>query len=144
VLLESSYLVRAGSRLRTPQDVDQPGVRVAVRARAAYELYLSRTLKHAELLRMTQGDLDRFANGEGDVMAGLRPVLEDFAARNPQFEVMSEPFASVGQAMGVAQGRGPALAYVSAFVEEMKAGGFVQQALEESGARARVAPAARG
>lgn len=142
VLIESCYLVRRGSRFRTPADVDQPGVRIVARARAAYDLYLSRTLKHAALVRFEDGELERFAAGEGDVASGIRPMLEDFAATHPGLQVMAEPFASVGQAMGLAKGRAPAFAYLEAFVEELKASGFVAAALKDSGSRAAVAPPA--
>jgi len=143
VLIESAYAVRAGSGLGAPEDIDRPGVRIVARARAAYDLYLGRTLKHAELLRHADGEAERFAAGEGDALAGIRPMLEDFVAAHPGFEVMRTPFASVGQAMGVAKGRGPAFPYLEAFVEEMKASGFVAEALRESGSRAAVAPPAR-
>jgi polar amino acid transport system substrate-binding protein len=140
VLIESNFLVRSGSRFRTPEDIDQPGVRIVVRARAAYDLYLGRTLKHAELLRYEDGEMERFAAGEGDAAAGIKPMLEDFVVGRGGFDVMRTPFASVGQAMGVAKGRGPAFAYLEAFVEEMKASGFVAAALVASGSRASVAP----
>jgi polar amino acid transport system substrate-binding protein len=140
VLIESCYVTRPGSRLATPADVDQPGISIVARARAAYDLYLSRTLKHAQLIRHEDGEMDRFAAGEGDVMAGIRPMLEDFVAAHPGYRVMAEPFATVGQAMGVARGRGEAFAWLEAFVEEMKAEGVVAAALAESGSRATVAP----
>jgi len=142
VLIESCYVTRPGSALETPADVDRPGVKIVARARAAYDLYLSRTLKHAELIRYEDGEMDRFAAGEGDVMAGIRPMLEDFVAVQAGYAVMAEPFASVGQAMGMPKGRGEAFAYLEAFVEEMKADGLVAAALAESGSRATVAPAA--
>ena len=142
VLIESNYVVREGSPLRTPQDVDQPGVRIIVKTRAAYDLYLTRTLKHAELVRLNDDEMERFAEGDGDVLAGIKPMLEDFTQNRPGLKVMQTPFASVGQAMGMAKGRGPAFAYLEAFVEEMKASGFVAAALKESNSRATVAPPA--
>jgi len=142
VLIQSNYLVRTGSHLRTPEDVDRPGVRIIARARAAYDLYLSRTLRHAQLVRYADGEMERFAAGEGDAAAGIKPMLEDFIAGRSGLEVMQTPFASVGQAMGVAKGRGPAFAYLEAFVEEMKACGFVAEALAASRSRATVAPPA--
>ena len=143
VLIESNYLIRTGSHFCTPEDVDQPGVRIIARARAAYDLYLTRTLKHAQLVRYEDGEMDRFAAGEGDAAAGIKPMLEDFIAGRAGFEVMQTPFAAVGQAMGIAKGRGPAFAYLEAFVEEMKASGFVAAALEASHSRASVAPPAQ-
>ncbi len=142
VLIESNYVARAGSRFRTLEDIDQPGVRVVARTRAAYDLYLTRTLKHAELVRFEDGELDHFVAGAGDVASGIKPMLEDYFAGKPGFEILPTPFASVGQAMGVAKGRGPAFPYLEAFVEEMKASGFVAAALKESGSRAAVAPPA--
>lgn len=142
VLIESNYVARAGSRFAAAADVDQPGVTVITRARAAYDLYLSRTLKSATVLPIEDGELDRFAAGEGDLASGIKPMLEDYFAGKPGFRILEPPFASVGQAMGVAKGRAPAFAYLEAFVEELKASGFVEAALKESGSRATVAPPA--
>jgi polar amino acid transport system substrate-binding protein len=142
VLIQSHFVTRAGSRFKTPADVDQPGVTVVSRVRAAYDLYLTRTLRHAQLLRLEGGWLDEFVAGAGDVAAGIRPMLEDYFNGKPGFEIMAAPFASVGQAMGLAKGRGPAFAYLQAFIEEVKQSGFVAAALQESGSRAVVAPPA--
>jgi polar amino acid transport system substrate-binding protein len=142
VLIESNFVARAGSRFRTAADVDQDGVVVVTRARAAYDLYLARTLEHAKVLPIADGELDGFVDGEGDLASGIRPMLEDYFAGRPGFEILDPPFVTVGQAMGVAKGRGPAFAYLEAFIEQMKASGFVAAALKESGSRATVAPPA--
>lgn len=140
VLIESSYVVREGSPLKTPEDVDQPGVKVIVKSRAAYDLYLTRTLKHAELVRYDSGEMDRFVMGEGDALGGIKPMLQAFVRNHPGLTVMQTPFATIYQAIGVAKGRGPALSYLEAFVEEMKASGFVAAALQQMGSEATVAP----
>ena len=142
VLIESNFVVRADGPFRTAADVDHDGVAVVTRARAAYDLYLSRNLKAAKVLPIPDGELDAFAAGAGDVAAGIRPMLEDFFASRPGYRILEPPFASVGQAMGVPKGRGAAFAYLEAFVEEMKASGLVAEALAESGSRALVAPPA--
>ena len=142
VLIESCYLARADGPFRTAGDVDREGVTVVTRARAAYDLYLSRNLKAAKVLPIPDGELDAFAAGTGDVASGIRPMLEDYIAGRPGLRILEPPFATVGQAMGMPKGRGPAFAYLEAFLEEMKASGFVARALAESGSRAAVAPPA--
>lgn len=142
VLIESCYLARADGPFASAADVDREGVTVVTRARAAYDLYLSRNLKAAKVLPIENGELDAFAGGQGDVASGIRPMLEDWMAKGPGFRILEPPFATVGQAMGMPKGRGPAFAYLEAFVEEMKASGFVARALAESGSSATVAPPA--
>jgi polar amino acid transport system substrate-binding protein len=142
VLIESCFVARAGSPFRTADDVDRPGVTVVTRARAAYDLYLSRNLRAAKVLPIADSELDAFVAGQGDVASGIRPMLEDYFAGKPGFRILEPPFATVGQAMGLAKGRAPAFAYLEALVEELKASGFVEAALKESGSRATVAPPA--
>ena len=142
VLIESNYVARQGSRFKTSADADQEGVTVITRARAAYDLYLSRNLKAAKVLAIPDGELDAFVGGQGDLASGIRPMLEDYFQGKSGFVILDPPFASVGQAMGVAKGRGAAHPYLEAFVEEMKAEGFVAAALKESNSRATVAPPA--
>ncbi|MGZ3369979.1 MAG: transporter substrate-binding domain-containing protein [Caulobacteraceae bacterium] len=142
VLIESNFVARADGPFRTSDDVDRAGVTVITRARAAYDLYLSRNLKAARVLPIPDGELDAFVAGQGDVASGIRPMLEDYFKGRPGYRILEPPFASVGQAMGLAKGRGEAFAYLEAFVEELKASGFIQAALKESGSRATVAPPA--
>jgi polar amino acid transport system substrate-binding protein len=139
VLIESNFVARADGPFRTAADVDREGVTVVTRARAAYDLYLSRNLKAAKVLPIPDGELDAFVTGAGDVASGIRPMLEDFFAGRPGYRILEPPFAAVGQAMGVPKGRGAAFAYLEAFVEEMKSSGLVAQALRESNSRATVA-----
>ena len=141
-LIESCFVARDDGPFRTSVDVDRGGVTVVTRARAAYDLYLSRTLKAARVLPIPDGELDAFVAGRGDVASGIRPMLEDYFADKPGYRILEPPFAAVGQAMGLAKGRAAAFAYLEAFVEELKASGFVEAALKESGSRATVAPPA--
>jgi polar amino acid transport system substrate-binding protein len=142
VLIESCFVARADSPFRGSADVDREGVTVITRARAAYDLYLSRNMKAAKVLPIADGELDAFIAGQGDLASGIRPMLEDYFAARPGYRILEPPFASVGQAMGLAKGRASAFAYLEAFVEELKASGFVETALRDSGSRATVAPPA--
>jgi polar amino acid transport system substrate-binding protein len=121
--------------------MDRAGVRIGVMGRAAYDLYLTRTLKSAELVRGTAGYLDDFVAGKTDSAAGIRQLLDAYAATHPGLRVMPEAFTIVSQAMGAPKGNKGG-AYLRAFVEEMKASGFVKTALAKSGQDATVAPAA--
>jgi polar amino acid transport system substrate-binding protein len=143
--IEATYLVPAGSRLRVVGDVDDKGVRVAAPARANYELFLSRHLTRAELVRAQSAEaaFDLLATGAVDALAGLRQALIDLAPRLPGSRMLEGRFMAVQQAVGVPRGRAAALAYLRAFVEDAKASGLVARAIAETGARGvAVAPRA--
>lgn len=145
VLIEGTYMVLKDSPLQTVADVDRPGHRISVGPKSAYDLFLSRTLKHAELVRAHVGGgeamVQLFLRDKLDAAAGVRQPLEDHAKTNPNVRVMSDRFMEIRQAMGTHQGRDAGAAYLKAFVEEMKASGFVADALARSGQKATVAPA---
>jgi len=143
--IEATYLVPAGSPLRSIEDVDREGVRVGAPARAAYELFLSRSLQRAQLVRAPSGDaaVDLFATGKVEVLAGLRQALLPLAEKFPGSRVLGGQFFGVQQAIGVPKGREAGVQYLRGFVEEAKASGLVGQAIEKTGARGvSVAPRA--
>ena len=126
--IECTYLVPPGSPITSVDEVDRPGVRVASAPRAAYDLWLERNLRHAELVRppTLAGSFELFVEQGLDALAGLRPALLTDAGRLPGSRVLDGRFSSVQQAMGTPRGRDEAgIAYLRAFVEEMKASGFV-------------------
>ena len=126
--IECTYLVPPGSPIAAIDDVDQPGRRVASAPRAAYDLWLERNLRHAELVRSPSlgGSFDLFIDEGLDALAGLRAALMNDAARLPGSRVLDGTFSSVQQAMGTPRGRDHAgFNYLWAFVEEMKTSGFV-------------------
>jgi polar amino acid transport system substrate-binding protein len=132
VLIESTYLVREDSPLRTTDQADRPDMRIGVMGRAAYDLYLTRTLKAAQIVRGDPGYLDDFMAGKTDAAAGIRQMLADYARGRTGLRILPGAFAVVQQAMGVAKGN-PAGPWLAAYVEEMKASGFVARALRDSG-----------
>jgi polar amino acid transport system substrate-binding protein len=134
--IEASYLVSAGSPLRAAAEVDRAGIRVAAPARANYELYLGRTLRHAELVRAASAEaaFELLAGGRVDALAGLRQGLVDLAPRLSGARVLDGRFMGVQQAIGVPRARGAALAYLRGFVEEAKASGLVARAIAATGA----------
>lgn len=144
VLIEGTYMVRADSPMKSVGDVDRPGMRISVGPNSAYDLFLTRTLKHAQLVRAESGGgramIDLFLKDRLDAAAGVRQPLEDYARTDPSVRVMRDRFMDIRQAMGTPQGRPAGAAYLKAFVEEMKASGFVADALKRSGQQATVAP----
>jgi len=145
VVIEGTYMVRADSPLRRVDEVDRAGVRIAVGSKAAYDLYLSRTLKHAELVRApsSAAAMELFVKEGLDAAAGVRQPLVKFAAAHADLRVMDERFMAIEQAMCMPQGRAAGARYLRAFVEEMKASGFVAAGLSRSGqGDAMVAPPA--
>jgi polar amino acid transport system substrate-binding protein len=144
--IEATYLVPAASRLRAAAEVDDVGVRVAAPARANYELYLSRSLERARLVRAPTPDaaFDLLVAGEVEALAGLRQALLGLAPKLPGSRLLDGQFMAVQQAVGMPRGREAGLAYLREFVEDAKASGLVARAIERTGARGvSVAPSAR-
>jgi polar amino acid transport system substrate-binding protein len=145
VVIEGTYLVPTGSPLRNVDEVDRAGVRIAVGNKAAYDLYLTRTLKHAELVRApsSAAAVDLFLREKLEAAAGVKQPLVQFAAAHPEVRVMEGRFMAIEQAMCMPQGRAAGARYLRQFVEEMKASGFVAAGLQKSGqGDAMVAPPA--
>ena len=131
VIIEGVYLVPKDSALKTVGDVDRAGVRVGVNKGSAYDLFLTRTLKAAQLVRGESG-IDLFVNDKLDAAAGVKQPLVEYAKTNPAVRVMDGRFMEIQQAMGTPLGRDAGAKYLRRFVEEMKAGGFVADALKRS------------
>jgi polar amino acid transport system substrate-binding protein len=144
VLIEGTYLASANSPLQKIEDVDKDGIRVAVAENSAYDLYLTRSLKNAKLVRGTNSAaaVAEFEQGKTDVLAGVRQPLVTYANAHPGTRVMEGRFMGIQQAMCSPKGREAAARYLHGFIEEMKQSGFVAKALAESGQSATVAPAA--
>jgi len=146
VVIEGTYAVPADSALRSIDDVDREGVRVSVGNKSAYDLYLTRTLKRATLVRAetSPGAIEMFLKDRLEAVAGVKQPLVRLAAGNPGVRVVEGRFMQIEQAMGTPKGRVGGAAYLRQFVEEMKADGFVAAALERSGQLdAAVAPPSR-
>lgn len=131
VLIEGTYMVPKDSKLTKIEDVDSAGVRIGVNKGSAYDLYLSRTLKQATLLRGDDG-VAMFKNDKLEAAGGVRQPLEQYAKTDPGVRVMAGRFMAIQQAMGMPKGRPLAHQYLRGFVEEMKASGFVADALKRS------------
>jgi polar amino acid transport system substrate-binding protein len=144
VLIEGAYLVRQDSPLRANEEVDRAGQRVVVGLGSAYDLHLTREIKAATILRAPSSPavVDYFLEHGAEVAAGVKQQLEADAARVPGLRLLPGRFMVIRQAMGCPRSRGPeAAAALHAFVEEMKASGFVAQALARHGIQgAGVAP----
>lgn len=135
VIIEGTYLVRADSPLKRAADVDRSGVRVAAGAGSAYELFLSRTLKSAQLVRRPTGAeaFEAFMSEGLEAMGSVRQVLLQLAKKHSGLRVMDDSFMTIKQAMGTPRPREAGARYLSSFIEEQKANGFVAAALQRSG-----------
>ncbi len=143
VIIEGTYMVRADSPLKQIGDVDATGVCVAVGKGAAYDLFLTRSLQHAELVRAatSAAAIELFVAQSLDAVAGVRQPLAAYAAGHSGLRVMNGRFTAIDQAMVTPKGRPLGWQHVASFVEEVKANGFVAAALERSGqVDASVAP----
>ena len=144
VLIEGSYLVRADSPIQANEEVDQPGRRVTVGLGSAYDLYLTRQLQHAQIVRAPTSPtvVDVFVEQGLDVAAGVKQQLQADTLRFPDLRLLPGRFMVIKQAMGTPKGRGEAAAaFLHQYVEEMKSSGFVADALLRHGIKgAIVAP----
>lgn len=143
VIIEGTYLVERDSPYQTVSDLDQAGLQLAVGKGAAYDLFLTRSLSHAQLERAdtSAGAVDLFIERDLDAAAGVRQPLQKVADADPRYRVLPDAFTAIRQAMAVPRGREAGAAYVRGFVERKKAEGFIHTALAQSGqADVTVAP----
>jgi len=144
VEIEATYLVPPGSPIKAIPDVDRPGIRIAISDRSAYDLYLTRHLKHAELIRARGDDVfKRFLSDKLDAMAGLRPGLVKNQEKLPGSRILDGKFTAVQQAAGAPKGRPAGAKYLKEFIEDVKATGLVAKLIEKNNVRGlTVAPKA--
>jgi polar amino acid transport system substrate-binding protein len=146
VLIEGAYMVPYFSPIRANEEVDRPGIRVAVGKGSAYDLFLSRELKQAEIVRAPTSPtvVDVFVEQMLEVAAGVKQQLEADQQRFAGYRLLPGRFMVIQQAMGTPKSRGAeAAAYLAQFVEDMNSSGFVADALHRHGIQgASVAPAA--
>jgi polar amino acid transport system substrate-binding protein len=141
VVIEGTYLVPADSPFTDAASVDRAGVRIAAGKNSAYDLHLSRSLRHATLVHTpsSAAAIDLFLGGGTDVVAGVRQPLA--AAAGTAHRVLPDRFLEIRQAMALPRGRPAGAARLRTFIEAMKASGFAAAALARSGqGEAAVAP----
>ena len=131
VIIEGVYVVPAGSPLKAVGDIDRAGIRIAVNKGSAYDLFLTRTLKSAELVRSADGR-ETFVDDRLDALAGVKQPMAAFVGQHPGTRMIDGRFMEIRQAMGTPRGRDAAARYLAGFVEELKASGFVADALKRS------------
>jgi polar amino acid transport system substrate-binding protein len=140
VEIEATYLVPENSPLQNIADVDRPGVRIAVSNRSAYDLYLTRTLEHAELHRAKGlgGTLELFMNEGLEALAGLRPALNEDIKKMPGAKILNGYYATVQQAVGTRPENSAAARFLQDFVMEARSSGLVAQLIERHGVEGRL------
>jgi polar amino acid transport system substrate-binding protein len=140
-VIEGVFAVPADSPIAAAGDVDRDGIRVAVRAGSAYDLYLSRTLQHAQVVRGEDGT-GLFLAEHLEVVAGIRQPIADFAAAHGAVRVLEPRFMEIRQAVGTTRSRGDeTIRFLQEFVAELKSGGLIAAALRRAGREdATVAP----
>jgi len=141
--IEATYLVPAGSAIRSVAEVDQPGRRCAVTARSAYGLWLENNYKQGKLLQFNSADeaIKAFVDAKMDAYAGLRPGLIDVAAKLPGSRILDGQFTAVQQAVGTPKKNTAGFAFLRDFVEEAKKSGVVASMIERHGVTGRLSVA---
>jgi len=142
VLIEGVFAVPSQSPLITVDDVDSAGVRIGVNQGSAYDLFLSRTLAHATLVRGAAGT-EEFLTRNLEAVAGIRQPMTEFVSAHHGIRLIQDPFMQIRQAVGVPKASRPeTVRFLHALVEELKASGFIADALRRAGQTAAVAPPA--
>lgn len=135
LIIEGTYLVPPGSSIKSCAEVDRAGLRIGVAAGSAYDLFLSRNIKNAEFVRAADTDstFQLILDKKVDVVAGVRQALAANSSKLPGSRVLEERFMAIEQAAGMPKGREEGLRYLREFIEEMKASGYVERSLKNSG-----------
>ena len=137
--IELGYLIPGGSPISTLADVDRPGIRVAVPEKGGSDIFLSRALKNAVVVRGSDADaLEMLKSGRADVFAGNKPTLFEMLNGLPGFRVLDGRFATEPVAMAIPKGRDLGMTYARKFVEDAKSEGLVKAAIERAGVRGAV------
>jgi polar amino acid transport system substrate-binding protein len=143
VIIEGVYVVKKDSPLKSVADVDAKGVRIGVIKNSAYDLFLTRTLKNATLVRSGDG-AGTFLEEGLEAAGGVRQMINAFAKQHPEVRIIDGRFMEIQQAMGTQKGREAGARFIKDYIEEMKANGFVADALKRSNQPdASVAPPAK-
>jgi polar amino acid transport system substrate-binding protein len=141
VLIEGVFAVPGPSRLATVGDVDSAGVRIGVTRGSAYDLFLSRTLQHATVVRGADGTGEFLAQNL-EASAGIREAMTAFVASHSGLRLIDERFMEIRQAVGTAKTKSAeTTSFLHGLVEELKATGFIADSLRRAGQSAAVAPA---
>ena len=143
VIIEGVFVVPEDSPIRSVEDADRPGMRIGVKKGSAYDLFLTRTLAHAEVVRGSEGS-DVFTEQHLEVAAGIRAPMAAFAGAHPGLRVVEPRFMEIRQAVGTSPGKAPqTLEFLRSSIEDLKRDGFVAAALRRAGRDdAAVAPLA--
>lgn len=141
--IEATYLVPAGSPIQSIGEVDRPGVTISVSARSAYDLWLERNIKQAEIRRVPGIDAsyDQFVNDKLDALAGLKPRLLSDVEKLPGARILEGKFTAVQQAVGTGKPNTAAAEWLASFVEEAKSSGLVASLIEKHGVTGRLSVA---
>jgi polar amino acid transport system substrate-binding protein len=132
VVIEGVFVVPQDSAVTTTADVDREHMRIGVKKGSAYDLFLSRTLQHASVVRGDDG-VDVFRDLGLEVAAGIKQPMTEFVDSHPGYRLIEGRFMEIQQAMGTSRTRGPeTIQFLRAFVEELKAGGFIADALRRA------------
>jgi polar amino acid transport system substrate-binding protein len=133
--IEGTYLVPPGSALGAIAEVDHENVRVGVSSKSAYDLFLTRNLKHAQLVRESSPEaaFELLVARKVDVLGGVRQHLVAHTEKLPGSRVLEGRFMAIQQALGIPKARQAGLTYLREFIEEVKASGLVARALEKAG-----------
>jgi polar amino acid transport system substrate-binding protein len=133
--IDTTYLVPAESPFREPEEVDGDGIRISVSQRSAYDLFLTRSIRKAQLVRSPSpgASVEVFVREKLEALAGIRPMLMDVARQLPGTRVLDSGFMNVRQAIGTPRGRAAAAQYLNEFVEDIIASGLVLETIRKHG-----------
>jgi len=138
-IIEGVFAVPSNSPIKTVEDVDKPGVQIAVNEGSAYHLYLARTLKHAKCITTATDPGDLFRTQKLDVLAGVRASVKAFLDSNPDLRLIPERFMAIQQAVGTSKTKKPeTVKFLHELVQELRQSGFIAEAIARAGMTSQV------
>jgi polar amino acid transport system substrate-binding protein len=139
--IEATYAVHKDSPLRSVAQVDASGIRISAPDKAGYELYLTRTLRAATLVRVKNLDasIDLFNKRGAEALAGLKPMLLDSLGRMPDARLLEGNFMTVNHGLGTPRARSAGAAYLKVFAQDINASGFIARSIERHGVKGLLA-----
>ena len=133
VNIDANFIFRSKDNFKSNEEINSPGIKIAVAERSAYDLWLTDNFKNIELVRASsiEKSHDLFRNNKADVLAGLKPKLIDELATNNDFKLMANPFTYIKQSIGVKKGNPELLDFLNGFVSKLIREGYIKELLKK-------------
>ena len=133
VNIDANFIYKNKDNFKSNEEINSPGIKIAVAERSAYDLWLTDNFKNVEIIRAPSIDESHnlFRNNKVDVLAGLKPKLIDELAINNDFKIITNPFTFIKQSVGVKKGNPEILEFLNRFISKLIREGYIKELLKK-------------